>query len=61
MIDRRFFSPLEISQYLGLKLDTIYSWIWQKKIPYHKFGRLVKFDIQEIEKWAAANHVKEMN
>jgi excisionase family DNA binding protein len=61
MIDKRFFSPLEISQYLGLKPDTIYSWVWQKKIPYHKFGRLVKFDIREIEEWAKRKHIKEMN
>jgi len=60
-MEKRFIGPQELSQYLDLKLDTIYSWIWQKRIPYHKFGRLVRFDLREIEDWAKENRVKEMN
>ena len=60
-MEKRFFSPQEISVYLGLKPDTVYSWIWQKKIPYHKFGRLVKFDIREVDEWAKDQRVEKMN
>ena len=41
----------ELAEYLDIKVDTIRSWVWMKKIPYYKIGRLVKFDIAEIDKW----------
>lgn len=59
-MEKRFISPIELSEYAGLKLDTIYSWIWQKKVPYHKMGRLVRFDLREIEEWIEGKRVKEM-
>jgi excisionase family DNA binding protein len=60
-MEKRFISPLELSQYLDLKPDTIYSWVWQKRIPYCKIGRLVKFDLREIEEWLKDKRIKEMN
>lgn len=61
-MEKRYLNPKELSEYLGLKPDTIYSWIWQRKIPYFKIGgRLVKFDLREIEEWLKEQHVKEMN
>ena len=49
---KRFVGPDELAEYLGLSINTIYSWIWLKKIPYIKMGKkLVKFDLQEIEVW----------
>lgn len=59
-MEKRFISPLELSQYLDLRPDTVYSWIWKKKIPYCKMGRLVKFDLKEIEEWLKDKRVKEM-
>ncbi len=41
----------QISERLGIKLNTVYSWVNQRKIPYVKVGRLVRFDWQDIEKW----------
>ena len=41
----------EASIYLGIKKPTLYSWILQKKIPYIKLGRLVRFDLKEINTW----------
>ncbi len=60
-MEKRFIGPLELAQYLDLKPDTIYSWIWQKRIPYFKMGRLVKFDLKEVELWLKEKRIKEMN
>ncbi len=60
-MEKRFISPIELAEYTGLKPDTIYSWIWKRKIPYCKMGRLVKFDLREIDKWIEEKRVKEMN
>ncbi|MBU1868788.1 helix-turn-helix domain-containing protein [Patescibacteria group bacterium] len=56
-MNKRFLSIDEIADYLGLKKSTVYSWVHQRKVPYIKMGRLVKFDIQEINKWVKINTI----
>ena len=56
-MDRRFIGIKELEQYTGISRNTIYSWIWLKKIPYIKLGKLVRFDLKEIDGWVAENHV----
>lgn len=56
-MDKRFISIRELEQYTGIPRNTIYSWIWLKKIPYVKMGKLVRFDLQEIDNWVEENHV----
>ena len=48
---KKLLSPKELSEYLGLSLNTIYSWVNERKLPYYKVSRLVKFDIAEIDNW----------
>ena len=50
-LDDRWLSVEEISQYLGVKRDTIYKWIEEKKMPAHKVGRLWKFQRNQIDSW----------
>ncbi len=40
----------QLSESTGLSVFTLYSWINQKRIPYVKVGRLVRFDQKKIEK-----------
>lgn len=47
---KRLLSIQEMAHYLGIKVNTLYSWINTRRIPYIKVGRLVKFDFREIEK-----------
>ena len=46
------------STQLGVTKNTLYSWVSQKKIPYVKIGRLVKFDQRDIDAWVEGNKVK---
>ena len=48
----------ETSEYLGCTVNTLYSWTSQKRIPYVKLGRLVKFDRVDLDKWIEAQKVK---
>ena len=41
----------EMAEYLDVSINTIYSWVNMRKIPYFKIGRLVKFDLKEIDNW----------
>jgi len=47
----RWVSIDEIAEHLGVKKDTIYKWVARKKMPAHKVGRLLKFQINEVDRW----------
>ncbi|MDR2525073.1 MAG: helix-turn-helix domain-containing protein [Oscillospiraceae bacterium] len=41
----------EMQAYLGVSREAILGWIYNKKMPAHKLGRLWKFKISEVDKW----------
>ena len=47
----RWLSVDEIAAHLGIKRETVYTWIAKKKMPCHKVGRLWKFSKAEINEW----------
>lgn len=59
-MDKRFLGIKELSEYLGLTKGTIYVWVCQRRIPYLKIGKLLKFDIIEINQWLKDKRVKEL-
>jgi len=48
---------LTLAGYLGVAADTIYTMVSQRRIPYVKVGRLVRFDRNVIDEWLAKNTV----
>lgn len=48
----------EIASYLKVKVSTVYAWIHQKRIPFLKIGRLVRFNLNDIVKWTEDKQVK---
>ena len=52
-IEKRFLNSKELAHYLGLKEPTIRDWIRQKRIPFHKLGKSIRFDRLQIESWLA--------
>ncbi len=51
MMEDRWLSVDEIAAYLGIKRDTVYKWIADKKMPAHRMGRLWKFRKDEVDGW----------
>ena len=41
----------EAAQKLHIAETTLRAWVSQKKIPYLKLGRVVRFDLEEMERW----------
>jgi excisionase family DNA binding protein len=60
MLQRKFLTVKEVSQYIGIAPDTIYKMISQRRIPFVKFGRLRKFDQGAIEAWIKQQSVTPM-
>jgi len=50
-MDDRWLSVDEISEYLGVSKDTVYTWISAKGMPAHRVGRLWKFKRDEVDDW----------
>jgi excisionase family DNA binding protein len=47
----------ELSKELGISESGIYQWISQRKIPFVKIGRTVRFDPEEISKWLSEKKI----
>ncbi|MDQ2977117.1 MAG: excisionase family DNA-binding protein [Acidobacteriota bacterium] len=41
-------SATEIAEQLGIQCQTVYLWVRQRRIPFYRVGRLVKFDKAEV-------------
>ncbi len=48
---KKFVGIEDLAAYLGVRANTVRSWVWQRQIPYVKVGRLVRFDMQEVDTW----------
>ena len=56
-MEKRFIGTEEMAEYMDLSVNTIYSWVYSRKIPFFKIGRLVKFDLKEIDNWMTGMRV----
>jgi len=59
-MEKRLIGTEELAKYLDIKLNTVYCWVYLRKIPYLKVGRLVKFDLVEIDSWLADKRIQEI-
>lgn len=48
---RKLIGVREAAQYTGLSTHTVYAMVSQRRIPYVKMGRLVKFDQALLDSW----------
>jgi excisionase family DNA binding protein len=59
-MERRLLDIKEASAYIGLSVHTLYTMVSQRRIPFVRVGRLVKFDVDLLEKWIKQNTVMSM-
>ena len=57
---RRLVDIQVLAGYLDVAPDTIYTMVNQRRIPYVKVGRLLKFDLKVIDECIAKNSVMPM-
>jgi len=57
MVEEKILNIKEAAEKLGVKVNTLYSWVNFRKIEYVKVGRLVKFKQSSIEKFINDNCV----
>ena len=57
-IQKRLIDITGVAERLGVRPKTIYAWVHMRQIPYVKMGRLVKFDVADIDTWVQSRKVK---
>ena len=48
----RLLTVKEAATFLAVQKRTIYAWVQQRRIPFRRAGRLLRFDRAELSKWA---------
>lgn len=56
--NKRFLDVKEASEHLGLAESTIYAMVSQRRIPFTKMGRRLKFDRDKLDRWIRDNSVE---
>jgi len=54
-MDKEFLNIKEVSQYLGIKISTLYFYVENGDIPHYRIGRLIRFKKQEVDQWMEGN------
>ena len=57
---QRLMSVKEAAAYMGLSPHTVYAMVSQRRIPYAKVGKLVKFDEAMLRAWIEKHTVMPM-
>jgi len=50
-MEKDWYSPQEIADMLGLKVDTIREYIRKKELPAYRFGRDYRVRKEDYEEW----------
>jgi excisionase family DNA binding protein len=48
----------EAAQLLSVSVSTLYGWAWQRKIPFVKIGRALRFQKSDMEIFIQSNRVE---
>jgi excisionase family DNA binding protein len=54
-IPPRLLDIRQASQLLAVSVSTLYGWVWQRRIPFVKIGRAVRFDVDDLKAFIQAN------
>ena len=51
-MDEGLLNVRQAAALLGVAVRTIYQWVAERRIPYRKAGRLLRFDRAELLAWS---------
>jgi len=59
--NKKYLSPKDLAEYLGISLRTVYLWTSLRQVPFYRLGRLTRFSKIEIEIWMKNKKVELYN
>jgi excisionase family DNA binding protein len=58
MTDRRLVTVNVAAQYLSVSVSTLYGWVYQRRIPFVKVGRALRFDIVDLDNFIEVSRIR---
>jgi len=52
----RWLTVQEAAKYLRVAKGTLYNWISQRRIPFCRRGRVLRFERDALDRWLAGGH-----
>ena len=59
-MNKRLLTIQEVAAYTGLSAHTLYTMVSQRRIPFVKLGRCLRFDLDQLDEWIKQNTVMPM-
>ena len=47
----------DAGKFLAVSTSTLYGWVYQRRIPFVKVGRALRFELAELQKFIQSNRV----
>jgi excisionase family DNA binding protein len=41
----------DAARFLAVSTSTLYGWVWQRRIPFVKVGRTLRFEMRDLEEF----------
>lgn len=57
-MNKRLLTPAEAAEYLGRTEDAIRQMVHRRQVPFVKTGKLLRFDIRDLNEWINERKVK---
>lgn len=48
----------EAARLLAVSVSTLYGWVWQRKIPFVKMGRALRFEVSDLRNFIEENRIR---
>jgi excisionase family DNA binding protein len=55
MLNESLLNIEQAAGFLNVKKSTLYSWVFQRRVPFVKIGRLVRFNMADLTSWLEKN------
>jgi len=53
--ESRLITVQDAAKFLAVSTSTLYGWVYQRRIPFVKVGRALRFELAELQKFIQAN------
>jgi excisionase family DNA binding protein len=54
----RLFTVNDAARYLAVSVSTLYGWVYQRRIPFVKVGRALRFEKAELDNFVDRNRTR---
>ena len=48
----------DAANFLAVSTSTLYGWVYQRRIPFVKVGRALRFELTELQKFVQSNRFR---